>query len=183
VEDKGVLKCCFTGYRPQKFGFRLTSSDINYIKFENALTDWIIRLINEECKIFYTGMAMGFDIIAAENVALIKKARPELGIKLVCVVPFSGQEESFNSFWREKYNNIMSFADEKILLSDNYYSGCYQVRNKYMVDNCDCVLTWYDGKPGGTRNTLDYALKQGKQVFNMCDECEDFAVQTVFELI
>lgn len=183
MADGNVLKCCFTGYRPQKFGFRLSGDDINYVRFENALTEWIMKLINEDCRIFYTGMAMGFDIIAAENVALLKKARPELGIKIICVVPFLGQEKGFNDFWQKKYNNIMSQSDEQIQLSDNYYSGCYQVRNKFMVDNCDCVLTWYDGKPGGTRNTLNYALKQGRQVFNINGECESIAFQTVFEII
>lgn len=182
MENGNAFKCCFTGYRPQKFGFKMSFNDPLYVKFENLLTEWIIKLINEECRIFYTGMAMGFDIIAAENVALLKKARPELGIKLICVIPFLGQEEGFDTFWRAKYDAIMAQADEKILLSDQYYSGCYQVRNKFMVDNSDFVLTWYDGKAGGTRNTLNYAVKQGKQVLNINDECEDFAVQTVFEL-
>lgn len=183
MRKDNVLKCCFTGYRPQKFSFKMSLSDSNYVIFENKLTEWIIKLINEDCRIFYTGMAMGFDIIAAENVALLKKARPELGIKLICVIPFSGQEKGFNSFWMEKYNYIMSQADEMILLSDDYYSGCYQVRNKYMVDNSDCVLTWYDGKKGGTRNTIDYALKQGRQVFNINEADNSYAVQTVFELV
>ena len=183
MEKGSTLKCCFTGYRPQKFGFKMSLGDPEYVKFENMLTEWIIKLVNEDCRTFYTGMAMGFDIIAAENVALLKKARPELGIKLICVIPFSGQEKGFNSFWAQKYNNIMLQADEKLLLSDNYYSGCYQVRNKFMVDNSDCVLTWYDGKAGGTRNTIDYALKQGRQVFNINEADNSIAVQTVFELI
>lgn len=182
-ETDVVYKCCFTGYRPQKFPFKVSISDSEYVKFENILTEGVMKLIDENCRVFYTGMAMGFDIIAAENVALLKRACPDLKIKLVCVIPFSGQEEGFSTIWRQKYINIINSADEIITLSDKYYNGCYQVRNKFMVDNCDYVFTWYDGKSGGTRNTVDYAAKKGKKIFNLNEKCENFAVQTVFEMI
>ena len=180
---KDVYKCCFTGYRPQKMPFKLSRSDGNFVDFENKLLDGIMSLVGENCKIFYTGMAMGFDILAAENILLLKKAMPNLDVKLVCVIPFESQNIGYSAYWQKKYNFILENADEKIILSEKYYSGCYQVRNKYMVDNCDFVLTWYDGKAGGTRNTLDYAVKQGRQIFNINMECENFAVQTCFQLI
>lgn len=182
--ENTVYKCCFTGYRPAKFPFRLSESDKAYIDFENALFEGITNLIEEGCKIFYTGMAMGFDIIAAETVALIKKARKDLDIKLICVVPFQNQEEGFGSYWREKYNRIIEDSDEKIIISDSYHKGCYQIRNKYMVDNSDFVLTWFDGKSGGTKNTLDYAASKNRKIFNINDSnIENYAFQTVFELI
>ena len=46
-------------------------------------------------------------------------------------------------------------------------------RNKYMVDNCDFVLTWFDGKTGGTKNTIDYAIKKGRKVININNDYED----------
>ena len=179
-----VSKCCFTGYRPAKFPFELSVDNYDYIEFENSLLESIIKLISENCCIFYTGMAMGFDIIAAESVLLLKKARPDLDIKLVCVIPFEAQGESYSDFWRKKYLDILKEADESIVLSHKYYSGCYQVRNKFMVDNCDYVLTWYDGKSGGTKNTLDYASKKQRQIFNVNKKTEEtIAIQTFFELI
>ena len=182
--EKYTTKCCFTGYRPSKFPFNLSATDSKYIEFENALLESILKLISQNCCVFYTGMAMGFDIIAAENVLLLKKARPDVNIKLVCVVPFETQGESYNPFWQKKYYDILKNADETIVLSDKYFSGCYQVRNKYMVDNCDFVLTWYDGKSGGTKNTLNYAAKKQRQIFNVNeDSTESFAVQTFFDII
>lgn len=184
LHDDNTFKCCFTGYRPSKFPFKLYGSNSEYVKFENALVEGILSLISMGCDTFYTGMAMGFDIVAAEAVLLLKKANTRLDIKLVCVVPFRGQGECFNDYWQGKYNNILSGADEIITLSECYHTGCYQVRNKFMVDNCDYVLTWFDGKSGGTRNTLNYAASKQRQIFNVYDEvCENFAVQTAFELI
>ena len=177
------FKCCFTGYRPAKFPFKLSCGDTGYVEFENDLISEILRLTTDGCNTFYTGMAMGFDIIAAEVVSLLKVARPDLKIKLVCVLPYENQGESFGDFWKEKFFNVLSKADEKIVISENYHKGCYQMRNEYMVDNCDLVLTWYDGKAGGTRNTLDYAIEKGRKVINICkNKCENFAIQTVFEL-
>ncbi len=176
------LKCCFTGYRPAKMPFK--EGDSVYTVFENTLIEKLIALSNENCNTFYTGMAMGFDIIAAESVLLIKNAYPNRNIKLVCVIPFQNQAGGFDKTWRERYNRILNACDEKILLNEEYFRGCYQVRNKYMVDNCDFVLTWYDGQRGGTRNTVEYALKSGRQVININNqEIEGFAVQNAFELL
>ena len=179
----GILKCCFTGYRPSKFPFSMDREDAEYKKFENSLIEEMLSLINQDCYVFYTGMAMGFDIIAAEIVLLLKKAYPDFPIRLVCVVPFEGQGDSFTAYWKERYYNVINNCDEKVIISDRYFSGCYQKRNVFMVDNSDCVLTWYDGKPGGTRNTLDYAASKGRFIINANKSGSDnFAVQERFEI-
>lgn len=178
-----ILKCCFTGYRPSKFPFSMDREDKEYKKFENSLIEEMLNLINQNCCVFYTGMAMGFDIIAAETVLLLKNAYPDLPIRLICVVPFEGQENTFISYWKERYYNVIDNCDEKIVLSDSYFSGCYQKRNIYMVNNSDCVLTWFDGKSGGTKNTLDYAAGKGRFIVN-CNKSSggNFAVQERLEI-
>lgn len=37
-------------------------------------------------------------------------------------------------------------------------------RNKLIVDECDCVLAFWDGQSRGTKYTLDYAKQQGKPI-------------------
>lgn len=177
-------KCCFTGYRPSKLPFSLDREDDEYKNFENVLFSEILKLTKEGCRTFYSGMAMGFDIIAAEAVLLLKKAYRDIDIKLVCVLPFEGQGDSFSYIWRERFYKILEECDEKLVLSDTYFQGCYQKRNEFMVDNCDFVLTWYDGKAGGTRNTLDYAARKQRYIVNANKASPpSFAVQTGFELI
>ena len=181
---EGIKKCCFTGYRPAKFPFSLSGEDPEYKKFENALVEELLSLIGSGCKTFYSGMAMGFDIIAAEVVLMLKRAYGFSDIKLICVLPFSEQGESFTSFWKKRFYAVLEECDPKIILSEDYFSGCYKKRNIYMVNNSDCVLTWFDGKQGGTRNTLDYAVSQKRYVINICNQpAESFGVQTYFELI
>ena len=177
-----AYKCCFTGYRPSKMPFNLDEENEEYKNFENCLIEEILNLINEGCRTFYSGMALGFDIIAAETILLLKEAYKN--IELVCVLPFETQAESYSDSWKERYFSILEKCDRKIVLSDEYFKGCYQRRNEFMVDNCDFVLTWYDGKAGGTRNTLNYATKKQRHIVNVNkSEIETFAVQTEFELI
>lgn len=164
------LSCCFTGYRPQKFPFPLSNNDERYLEFENRLTDAVFALPESGCLTFYTGMAMGFDIIAAETVLLYKKAVKTAGVKLIGVVPFKKQSVSYTAPWRMRYNRVAALADEIIVLSDSYTPGCYQKRNKYMVDRSDIVVTWYNGESGGTRNTLRYAASMDKRTVNLFEE-------------
>lgn len=37
-------------------------------------------------------------------------------------------------------------------------------RNKLIIDNCDCVLAFWDGKSPGTKFTLSYAQEKNKPV-------------------
>lgn len=158
-------KCCFSGYRPSKFPFKLNDDDIDYQIFQKRLFKTIESLIDDGCCTFYSGMAMGFDIIAAEAVLYFRE-RVE-GIKLICAVPFENQEISFPNDWKKRYDFILNACDEVALISKDYHNGCYQNRNKFMVDNSDYVLTWYDGEPGGTRNTLLYAQKKYRYIINL----------------
>jgi len=157
--------------------------DKEYIEFENKLIENVLTLIKNGCTVFYSGMAMGFDIIAAETVLLLKK-QSNLPIKLICVLPFKNQKCTFSDFWCKKHDFILNNCDEKIVLYEDYFKGCYQRRNKYMVDNSDCVLTWFDGKSGGTKNTIDYANKKGRFIFNINENLnKNFAQQISIDLI
>lgn len=176
-----VKKCCFTGYRPSKFTFGLDEKSKQYREFENLLIEGILAMTDEDCRCFYSGMAMGFDIIAAETVLLLKKSKK---LSLTAVIPFPEQSLRFSEHWKKRYNAVLAVCDEKIILSEQYYSGCYQRRNEYMVDKSDYIITWYDGRSGGTKNTLDYAEKNNKFILNLNRKAdEDFGIQRSFEIL
>ncbi len=180
--DQSVKKCCFTGYRPAKLPFDINSKNKAYNDFENLITEGILKLANENCTVFYTGMAMGFDMLCAECVLSLKKVYKK-PLKLICAIPFKGQEEGFSEQWKKRYHKILDECDEAVILSEIYYKGCYQKRNKFMVDNSDYVMTWFDGKPGGTKNTIDYAVKQNRFVLNLNENGgENYFPQFVFEI-
>lgn len=84
----------FTGHRPNKLGgYDEDTPLIRAIKDElsHSITNAIVAGYTE----FISGMAMGIDTWAAETVLEAKKTCNE--IKLICAVPFNGQECK----WRE----------------------------------------------------------------------------------
>lgn len=161
--------CCFTGYRPAKFPFEFTQSSQDYLRFENKLFEAILSLASEGCETFYSGVAMGFDLVAAELVLLCRSSG-NCGARLVCVVPYKGQQESWPNDWQQRHSRVLSQADEVVYLSEKYFAGCFQKRNEYMVDNSGVLLTYYDGKKGGTGNTVHYAKRRGLPIINIADD-------------
>ena len=172
MEEK-TLSCCFTGYRPQKFPFPLDDSSEKYIEFENRLFDKIVELISCGCLTFYTGMAMGFDIIAAECVLTAAAAMPDYTVRLTCAVPFLEQAKKFPPDWKKRYDKILENSDGAVIISNDYYPRCFFDRNRFMVDNSDFVLTWFDGSAGGTKNTLNYAKSISRKIINLYTGCEN----------
>ena len=44
-----------------------------------------------------------------------------------------------------------------------------------MVDNSDYVVTWFDGKHGGTENTLKYAAKKRRHIININEDFDEYS--------
>ena len=48
-----------------------------------------------------------------------------------------------------------------------YSKACFQIRNEWMVDRSARVIAVYNGEPGGTRNTIEYAEKNKVECFKI----------------
>lgn len=70
---------------------------------------------------FLCGMAVGFDLAAAEAVLELRDSLP--GLRLVAVVPFGGQEARFSHADRVRYRAAMASADDAVVLSPVYHAG------------------------------------------------------------
>lgn len=163
------LSCAFTGYRPEKFSFKLYADNPEYIKLKNNLNNTVTELVNNGCRCFYCGMAAGFDILAGEIAVELKKALPHLNIRVIAVVPFKGQENGWNCDWKMRYNRLLSCADTVVYISESYSKAAYHMRNRYLINNSDIVVTYFNGKQGGTAYTLNYAAKNGKKILNVAN--------------
>lgn len=78
---------------------------------------------------------------------------------------------------------VASQADYKVAISQKYDRGCFQRRNEWMVSHSAMVIAAYNGKPGGTRNTIQYARQCGISIYNVLDfplEDELFHVKADF---
>ncbi|MDE6569485.1 MAG: DUF1273 domain-containing protein [Alistipes sp.] len=132
---------------------------------DETLRRTIRALYDSGIRSFLSGMAVGFDLAAAEAVLDCRKSLP--GIRLVAVIPFRGQQQRFSATDRARFDRICAEADETIVLSETYNSGVYAVRNNYLVDHAATLITWYDGSPGGTRYTVEKALLQGRRLIHL----------------
>lgn len=57
-------------------------------------------------------------------------------------------------------------ADYVLVLSKYYYPGCYQQRNKFMVDHSSLAIAVWNGTASGTGNTVNYVMHTGVKVIN-----------------
>ncbi len=148
---------CFTGHRPQKLPWGFNENDVDCLAMkEIAKIEIQNAIINYGITHFISGMAIGFDMIAAELVLELKKDYPF--ITLECAIPCKEQDKLWRKQQKQRYKNILSQADKVTYVSDRpYFDGCMQKRNKYMIDNSSVLIALFNGETGGTKQTVDYA--------------------------
>lgn len=132
---------------------------------EAVLCGVIRRLYQRGYRTFLCGMAVGFDLAAAEAVLACRKSCPEL--ELIAVVPYAGQDAYFSNSDRRRYGKVLQAAERTITLAEGYYDGCFMTRNDYLVDHASALVAWYDGSPGGTHYTVRRAGRRGMGVVNL----------------
>lgn len=131
----------------------------------DVLKNTVETLYERGMRTFLCGMAVGFDLAAAE--AVIAGRELHRDIRLVAVVPFGEQAMRFNDTDRERFQTILRAADDTLLLSAEYHAGVYAFRNNYLVDHAAVVVAWFDGTSGGTGYTVQRALSRGREVINL----------------
>ena len=154
--EKRLLRCCFTGHRPEKL-----RADETYVCKE--LETAIKTAIRDGYRTFISGMARGVDIWAAEIVLEQKAANPQ--IRLICALPHPDFEKRWRVDWQKRYNAILKRADYIKTVCSKFSMESYQIRNKWMVDHSALVIAIFNGERGGTKNTIEYAEKQGVSVW------------------
>ena len=154
-QEKKQHRCCFTGHRPEKLSWP-EKEVIAWLEAE------ILKAIDDGFVTFISGMARGVDIWAAEIVLRLRnEGKP---IHLICASPFKGFERSWSEDWKHRYNYVMLRADIVKFVCDSYSRACFQIRNEWMVDRSARVIAVFNGQPGGTKNTIDYALMKQTDV-------------------
>lgn len=131
----------------------------------DALHRTVGELYARGFRTFLSGMAVGFDLAAAEAVLELRERMPD--VRLIAAVPFQGQEARFSQSDRERFSRVLSAADVVEVLSPVYHRGCYAVRNDFLVDHARVLVAWYDGSPGGTHYTVRRALGRGLEILDL----------------
>lgn len=156
-EQKRMHRCAFTGHRPEKL-------DRSESAVKAELKTAIEQSIADGFLVFFSGMARGVDLWAAEIVLQEKKNNKN--IQLVCVIPYEGFERRWSVNWQTLYHSVQNRADYVRFVGKRYSPDIFQRRNEWMVDHSARLIAVYNGAPGGTRNTIEYA--KAKNVHIVC---------------
>lgn len=144
----------FTGHRSAPFSL------------SKSLDNVIEQLYQQGYTTFLSGMALGFDMLAAEAVLRAKANHHD--IKLVAVLPMPEQAARFSKESKIRHETILQQADQKIITSQSFTNyGVYHIRNRYLVEHCSILVSYYDGTPGGTQKTIEFARKIGRKIINI----------------
>ena len=156
--------CAFTGYRPHKLPFGDNESDPACERLKQRIFCEILRLTREGVRVFISGMTRGVDTWAAEAVLQIRTVHPSRQIQLCAIIPHDRQSDAWSASERARYRGILASADKVTHVGREYTPGCLLKRNQYMVDNATHLIAVYDGQPGGTKHTIDYAQMKGLDI-------------------
>ena len=146
--------CAFTGHR------KLAGTDFDELLLGRVVTN----LVKNGVKRFLCGMAVGFDMKAAQTVIALKMT---YDIELVACLPCANQSERFSAKNKMLYDEILACCDEVVVLEEEYTQGCMHRRDRYMVDNSDIIVCFLRKKSGGTYYTVNYAKEANKKIIEV----------------
>lgn len=149
--------CCFTGHRPEK----LPQGEALGRLTERA--GLFIRILAEQgTDTFITGMARGFDLIAA---GLVLDDPTIRGVRLICAIPYRGHfAEMRTPGEKEAYRRVFEAAAGRVYFFESYNRNCYRVRNSFMVNYSSHIIGYLrdENDPhSGTYQTVSMAKKLG----------------------
>lgn len=156
----GKIIVAVTGHRPNKlWGYDYFHPC--YLKLQQVFID---RLKKDGCTDAWTGMALGVDMVFAHAVLQFKyEGYP---IKLHCAIPCIDHPSAWPAESIKHYNEILSLADEVVLVTNAPYAPrLMQRRNEYMVNRADRIYAvWNGDRTGGTYNCYKYAESRRKSI-------------------
>lgn len=150
--------CCFTGHRPEKLPWGADESDPRCLALKRRLRDAVEAAYDEGIRHFICGMARGCDFYFAELVLALRKEKGD--VTLEAAIPCPSQPDGWPQAERERWQAIVDASDFETVVQAHYSPGCMVRRNRYMVDHSTLVIAVYDGADGGTRRTLEYAMRR-----------------------
>ena len=157
--------CCFTGHRPAKLPWGYREEDPRCITLKARIFDAVTLAWQEGYRHFICGMAQGCDLYFCEAVLALREQHPEITVE--AAIPCPTQADSWLETERQRYHRLVAACDMETMVSGSYSPSCMQRRDRYMVDHSMLLIAAFDGSAGGTRYTVEYALRQGIEIFDV----------------
>lgn len=142
------------------FGHREIYHNIDsiYSKLENII-------INENVNVFMTGGMGEFDELFSSTIRQLKIKYPN--IKLLLIAPYFTQKINLNKEY------LQTMYDEIIIpdcVINSHYKSAISVRNRWMVENSDIILSYIHRNFGGAFTAVKYAVRLNKKVINLYNQ-------------
>lgn len=157
--------CCFTGHRPDKLPWQYDETDPHCVSLKRRIADAIESAYAEGFRHFLCGMALGCDLYFCESVLALREKYPNITIE--AAIPCPTQASAWPPGEQERYRRLVAACDAETMVSTHYTPYCMLRRDRYMVDHASLVIAAFDGTPGGTRYTIEYAMKRGVTVVDL----------------
>lgn len=170
MSERIYQTCCFTGHRESKLPWRSYESDDRCLRLKQRIYDVVEAVYADGIRHFICGMANGCDLYFLEAVLLFRRDHPDVTIE--AAIPYAGQAEHWREELRARYFALLEQCDCKTVVQQAYSGGCMMRRNRYMVDQSRVLIAAYNGEPGGTMNTMLYAMRRGLNVIEIPVETE-----------
>ena len=145
--ESEAICCAFTGHRDRKLPWGDDETDSRCETLKRGIYD--------------AAEALYF----CEAILALRSEHPE--ITLEAAIPCEEQSRNWPEALRRRYDRLVSECDYVTVISKSFTPDCMLLRNRYMVDRCGYLIAAYNGSPGGTRATLLYALRQGRQIIQL----------------
>lgn len=157
--------CCFTGHRPGKLPWGYNEEDPRCLALKRRMADAVAAAYEQGYRHFLCGMAQGCDLYFCECALALREELPDVTVE--AAIPCPTQADAWPAAQRERYDRLVSSCDFETLVSARYTPSCMQRRDRYMVDHASLLIAAFDGTAGGTRYTVEYAMRRGISVVDL----------------
>ena len=107
---------------------------------------------------FLSGFADGIDLIFAR---LVLGFQDDYPVQLEAAIPYAGRLKCPDP----AFQSLLASCSAIHVISEQYCSGCFFARNRFLVDRSNAVIAVYDGRRyGGTYQTINYAREAGRKI-------------------
>ena len=157
--------CCFTGHRPNKLPWRYREDDPRCLQLKARLADAVESAYEEGYRHFLCGMAQGCDLYFCQILLDFRQTHPDVTVE--AAIPCPTQADAWPEKERQRYRELVAACDVETMVSAKYSSSCMQRRDRYMVDHASLLIAAFDGSAGGTRYTVEYAMRVGISIVDV----------------
>ena len=159
--------CFFTGHRI------IGNNELKAVK--RLLNEELLNAVNSGFTHFITGGAVGFDTLAAEQIISMRTDYDM--IRLILYLPCTDQSENWTESEKERFERILSEADEIYYVSrEPYKKGCMKKRNYAMATASDMCIAYLKKSSSGTAQAVKMARDKGIAVINIAEKLFDYAL-------